>query len=76
MLTQSPQLLRWVAAQGGQVPPGAFFGAYEPGHAVLPICQAPYQGGVHVGKVVGRNCNFGYGGLEVLSPQYAVLVVG
>jgi hypothetical protein len=76
VLTQSPQLVNWVAAQGGQVPPGAFFGAYEPGRPLLPICQAPHQGGVHVGKVVGRNCNFGYGGLEVLSPRYAVLVVG
>ena len=76
VLNKSPQLVRWIAAQGGQVPLGAFFGAYEPGRPILPICQAPYQGGVHVGKVVGRNCNFGYGGLEVLSPQYAVLVVG
>ena len=76
VLTQIPQLVRWVAAQGGQVPPGAFFGAYEPGRPVLPICQAPYQGGVHVGKVVAGNCNFGYGGRELLSPQYAVLVIG
>ncbi len=76
LLTQSPQLVRWIAAQGGQVPPGAFFGAYEPGRPILPICQAPYQGGVHPGKVVAGNCNFGYGGREVLSPQYAVLVVG
>ena len=76
LLKQSPQLVRWIAAQGGQVPPGAFFGAYEPGRPILPICQAPYQGGVHVGKVVGGNCNFGYDGREVLSPQYAVLVVG
>ena len=76
VLNKSPQLVRWIAAQGGQVPPGAFFGAYEPGRPILPICQAPYKGGVHVGKVVAGNCNFGYGGLEVLSPQYAVLVVG
>ena len=76
VLTQSPQFVRWIPAQGGQVPPGAFFGAYEPGRPILPICQAPYQGGVHVGKVVASNCNFGYGGREVLSPQYAVLVVG
>jgi hypothetical protein len=76
VLKQSPQLVRWIAAQGGQVPPGAFFGAYEPGRPILPICQAPHHGGVHVGKVVGSNCTFGYGGREVLSPQYAVLVVG
>ncbi len=75
VLMQSPQFVRWIAAQGGQVPPGAFFGAYEPGRPIMPSCQAPYQGGVHVGKVVGGNCNFGYGGREVLSPQYAVLVV-
>ena len=76
LLMQNPQLVRWILAQSGQVPPGAFFGAYEPGRPILPICQAPYQGGVHIGKVVASNCNFGYGGLEVLSPQYAVLVVG
>ena len=75
ILMQSPQLVRWITAQGGQVPPGAFFGAYEPGRPVLPICQAAYQGGVHIGKVAGANCNFGYGGLEILSPQYAVLVI-
>ena len=75
ILMQSPQLIRWIAAQGGQVPPGAFFGAYEPGRPILPICQAAYQGGVHIGKVAGANCNFGYGGLEILSPQYAVLVI-
>jgi len=75
VLTQSPQLVRWITAQGGQVPPGAFFGAYEPGRPILPICQAAYQGGVHIGKVAGANCNFGYGGLEILSPQYAVLVI-
>jgi hypothetical protein len=76
VLRQSPQLVRWIAAQGGQVPPGAFSGGNEPGRSILQICQAPYQGGVHVGKVLGGNCNFGYGGREVLSPQYAVLVVG
>lgn len=76
ILNQSPQLVNWVASQGGQVPPGAFFGAYEPGRPLLPICQVAHQGGVHVGKVVATNCNFGYGGREVLSPQYAVLVVG
>jgi hypothetical protein len=75
-LTQNPQLVRWIAAQGGQVPTGAFSGGNEPGRSILLICQAPYQGGVHVGKVLGGNCNFGYGGREVLSPQYAVLVVG
>lgn len=75
VLTQNPQLLRWIAVQGGQVPSGAFSGGNEPGRPILPICQAPYQGGVHVGKVVGVNCNFGYGGREVLSSQYAVLVV-
>lgn len=75
VLIQIPQLVRWVTVQRGYVPPGAFFGAYEPGRPNMSICQAAYQGGVHVGKVVEGNCNFGYGGREVLSPQYAVLVV-
>ena len=39
------------------------------------ICQAAHKGGMHVGKVVSGNCSFGYGGLEVLSNQFAVLVI-
>jgi hypothetical protein len=76
VLTPSPQLVRWAPAQAKQIPPGAFIGAFEPGGQVLLICQAPYQGGVHVGKVYAGSCYFGYGGREVPSPQYAVLVVG
>jgi hypothetical protein len=76
VLAQSPQLVRWGAAQAKQVPPGAFIGAFEPGGQTLLICQAPYQGGVHVGKVYAGNCYFGFGGREVPSQQYAVLVVG
>ena len=68
-------LVVWLPAANGAVPPNAIIGGSEPGRT-LPVCRAIYNKGVHPGKVVGKNCNFGYGGLEVLSPQYAVLVVG
>jgi hypothetical protein len=73
-LKQNPLFVRWVPAQNGQVPPGAFLGAQEPGR-VLPICRAAYQGGVQPGKLVVRNCNVAFNGKEVLIPQYEVLVV-
>jgi len=74
LLKQNPLFVRWVPAQNGQVPPGAFLGAQEPGR-VLPICRAAYQGGVQPGKLVVRNCNVAFNGKEVLVPQYEVLVV-
>jgi hypothetical protein len=74
LLAQNPLFVRWVPAQNGQVPPGAFLGAQEPGR-VLPICRATYQGSVQPGKLVVRNCNVAFNGLEILIPQYEVLVV-
>lgn len=64
---------KWTAASQGKVPPRAVQGGHENGHA-LYICRAGYKGGVHPGKVVGGNCNFGWGGAEVRSPNYEVLV--
>jgi len=64
--------LRWVAATGGQVPAGAVTGGQEPGRT-LYICRANFEGGVHPGKLVGSNCNIGYGGREVEVRNYEVL---
>lgn len=63
----------WVPAGGGSVPAGAVQGGGEGDHALF-ICRAPWQGGVHVGKVVGTTCNFGWGGQEITVPSYEVLV--
>lgn len=63
----------WVPAGGGNGPAGAVQGGGEGDHAIF-ICRAPWQGGVHVGKVVGTTCNFGWGGQEITVPSYEVLV--
>jgi hypothetical protein len=63
----------WISASGGSVPPGAVSGGYENGH-LLFICRTHYGSGVHPGKVVGTNCNIGYGGKEIAVAQYEVLV--
>jgi len=63
----------WVAGRNGSVPGGALAGGREPGRT-LYICRASYKGGVHPGKVVGRNCNIGYGGKEHTISSYEVLV--
>ncbi len=71
---QKPQpALSWVSASNGQMPNGAVLGGQEPGRS-LYVCRASYQGGVHPGKIVGSNCNIGYGGQEILLPNYEVLV--
>ena len=73
VLVADPQRLAWVAAANGQIPRNAVVGGQEPGRN-LAICRARYNNGVHPGKVVGRNCNFGWGGREILAPTYEVLV--
>lgn len=65
--------LSWVPARNGNIPAHAIAGGYENGRP-LYICQVNYMGGVHPGKIVGRNCNFGYAGREVMNSRYQVLV--
>ncbi len=65
--------LHWVAARGGEVPGGAIIGGWEPGRT-LYVCRGWYRGGMHPGKIVGSNCNIGWGGDEVLLDPYEVLV--
>ncbi len=64
---------RWVPASNGSVPQGAFAAGHENG-APLYLCRTGHAGGVHPGKVVGNNCNIGYGGAEILHSNYEVLV--
>lgn len=67
--------VKWVKASNGEVPPGAFVGGQEPGRK-LYVCRAEYKGGVYPGKVVGKNCNIGWGGKEITVNTYEVLVPG
>ncbi len=52
-------------------------GGYEPDHA-LYICRAIFNNEIHVGKTfgLGRNCNIGVDGAEVLVPTFEVLFDG
>ncbi|BBL76446.1 DM9 repeat-containing protein [Methylomagnum ishizawai] len=68
---------RWVAASGGTVPEGAVKAGAEaaPGRQPLYVCRASYQGGLHPGKLRSdfKGCNLGWGGKEVVVPDYEVL---
>lgn len=64
--------LAWVSASFGRIPAGAIQGGYQH-DGPLFICQAEYHGGTHIGKIVGQNCNFGWGGREITIPYYNVL---
>ncbi|MBD1908675.1 DUF3421 domain-containing protein [Funiculus sociatus GB2-A5] len=66
--------INWIAASNGQVPAGFIVAGYEGGQSLI-LCRAAYKGGVHPGKVVANNCNFGWGGKEILSPNYQVAVL-
>lgn len=65
--------LAWAPASDGNVPANAIEGGYQQ-DGPLYVCQANYRGGMHPGKIVGQNCNIGWGGAEVLIPDYNVLV--
>jgi hypothetical protein len=69
-----PAKLAWVRlAQGAPRPATALIAGQEGGLPVS-ICRAPYQNGMHPGKLLGNNgCSIGYGGREILLPQYEVL---
>ena len=69
----SPKTLHWVSTNAGAIPHHAIPGGNE-NNQTLYICQADYENGTHTGKVIGRNCNFGWGGKEIITPNYSVLV--
>ena len=51
----------------------AFAGGHESGHPLV-VCRGEYKDGfIDSGKVVGGKCNIGYGGLEIMLPQFEVL---
>ena len=68
----SPTKLVWKSGRSG-LPNGAVSGGSENG-AALYICSGDYKDGHHPGKVVGTNCNIGYGGSEILLSSFDVLV--
>jgi hypothetical protein len=70
----SRQPLGWISANYGQVPMNAVAGGYQT-DGTLYICRAHYHGGDHPGKVVGQSCNFGWGGREMSTRHYQVLVM-
>lgn len=66
--------MRWMPSSNGMVPQGALQGGNEANGQPLYVCRAAYNGGTHIGKVVGQACNIGWGGAEISLPQYEVLM--
>lgn len=66
--------LSWVAYDG-TIPANVVNGGSENGKK-LGVCRASYEGALHPGKVVGTNCNIGWGGKEVVVPAFELLVNG
>jgi hypothetical protein len=65
---------RYTWEQGNSANAGqALMGGQEASGTPLAICRASYGGGVHPGKVVGNNCNIGYGGQELQLSNYEVI---
>lgn len=77
-VASSPSIwpVAWVLAFNGTTPATAIIGGHESGQdgRLLPVCRASFKNDVHVGKLVGKNCNFAYGGKEMQALQYQVLV--
>lgn len=66
------QPLQWVA-YNGTMPANAVSGGFENGSDLI-VCRAFYNGANHPGKVVGTSCNIGWGGNEIVSPKFEVLL--
>lgn len=66
------QPLQWVA-YNGTMPANAVSGGFENGSDLI-VCRAFYDGANHPGKVVGTSCNIGWGGNEIVSPKFEVLI--
>lgn len=64
--------LQWVAYQG-TMPDNAVSGGFENGTDLM-VCRSFYNGANHPGKVVAGACNFGWGGKEIVSKTYEVLI--
>ena len=62
----------WVPWHGA-VPPGAVEGGFENGLPLF-VCRAPYNGGVHPGKIVAGRCNISWGGREIVVAGFEVAV--
>jgi len=66
--------LAWVRLYQGAPRPASALVAGQEGGLPVAICRAAYNGGTHPGKLLGNNgCSIGYGGKEILIPQYEVL---
>ncbi len=68
---------KWFGASNGNIPMRPGYQAIpvgREGSRTLYVCRANYMGGKHPGKIVGSNCNFGYGGREITVPTYQVLM--
>lgn len=65
---------KWVGASNGSVPKGAVNGGSATGFPKLYICRFYHENGTHPGKLVGKVCSIGWGGKEVTSRNYQVLV--
>lgn len=64
--------LDWVPFKG-EIPSNAVIGGSEK-HQSLAVCRYEYQGAKHPGKVIGKNCNIGYGGVEKYSSTFEILI--
>jgi hypothetical protein len=85
VLTEMPELVKWVPDSAGMVPPDAFPVGNED-YATTYSCAAEVvqkdeSGGIiaslgtHAGKVHSTNCNIPYGGGAYVTPNYSVLVI-
>ena len=63
----------WVTVSNGSVPSNAFMGGVSSQGRPIAVCRSPYQGGIHIGKVVANKCNFGWGGKEIVQNNFEVL---
>jgi len=63
----------WQFASNGQIFEGTVQGGQELDRRLF-ICRVPFNGGLHPGKVIARNCNIPFEGTEIVASDYELLV--
>lgn len=66
---------QWIDfAMGKPIPSNTVIGGFEKPNRTLYVCRAPYNGGMHPGKIVSQKCHISWGGNEIIFTRYQLLV--
>lgn len=73
VVAENYEVLTGRAEWGSPMQSGGVVGGRNDDGSDLLICRVYHKNGQHPGKLHRGNCNFGFGGKEIVSPSYELL---